>query len=111
MLYSRERVLADVLQELNQLADDWEYEGDITPETSFFTDLGMESLDVVVLATAAQERYKQAFPFTEFFADLGQHNDREITVGMWTDFIAAHLGVADAPNTHKDQDAWTSARF
>jgi acyl carrier protein len=111
MLYNRERILADVLQELNQLADDWEYEGQITPETSFFTDLGMESLDVVVLATAAQERYGQAFPFTEYFAELGQQEDRDITVGMWTDFIASHLGAAPPVTIAKDQDAWTSARY
>lgn len=92
---SRNSILVDVLDELQELADDWEYEGVITPETTFFTELGLESLDIVVLATAAQDRYGQSLPFTEYFAKIGQQERRDVTVGEWVDFIYANLnGVA-----------------
>lgn len=111
MLYSREHILADVLHGLNQLADDWEYDGVISQETSFFTDLGMESLDIVVLATTAQEQYGQAFPFTEFFSELGQETNGTLTVGLWTDFIYTHLNADATSGSYKDQTHGTANAF
>ena len=49
MKASREQIMADVLGLLGKLADDWEYTGEITPQTRFFADMGLGSLDVVVL--------------------------------------------------------------
>ncbi len=104
LLYRREDILADVLRELQQLADDWEYEETIGPQTAIFTDLGLESLDVVILSTAAQERYGRTFPFSEFFADLGQQDDSELTVGLWTDFIYTHLNAVTPAGENNDQN-------
>lgn len=91
MYKTREEVMADVLQLLNQLADDWEYGGEITPQTYLFADMGLESLDVVVLATAIQEHYGRVMPFPEFFAEIGQREIRDISVGEWVDFVHRHL--------------------
>ena len=57
MKASREQIMSDVLSLLRKLADDWEYTGEITPQTRFFADMGLGSLDVVVLGTAVQEHY------------------------------------------------------
>ena len=88
---TREGVMTDVLRLLGQLADDWEYYGEITPETYFFADMGFESLDIVVLATSIQEHYGQVMPFPEFFAEIGQREVRDISVGEWVDFVHQHL--------------------
>src|SRR4051794_2190013 len=64
-------VLDGVLDMLRELAGDWEYDGEITPDTSFLGDLGLESLDIVVLGTLVQQRYGR-LPFAEYLEELGQ---------------------------------------
>jgi acyl carrier protein len=91
MKKSREEILADVLSLLIGLADDWDYSGPITLSTYFFANLGFESLDVVVLAASVQERYGQVLPFPELFAEIGERELRDISVGEWVDFIHQHL--------------------
>src|SRR5262249_33781697 len=81
----------DVLGLLRQLADDWEYTGDITPQTRFFADMNLASLDIVVLGTAVQEHYGQILPFAELFAELGQRSIPDIPISEWVDFIYTHL--------------------
>jgi len=88
MKASRDQIMSDVLGLLRKLADDWEY---ITPQTRFFADMGLGSLDVVILGTAVQEHYKQVFPFVELFAQVGQRARPDIPVGEWVDFIHQHL--------------------
>jgi acyl carrier protein len=83
------QLLTDVLQLMNQLAGDWEYDGPITAGTYLFGDLGLESLDLVVLGTAIQERYGR-MPFAEFFAEIGQRPLRDLTVGELVEFIGQH---------------------
>ncbi len=88
---TREEVLQDVLMLLRKVSEDWEYGGEITPETKFFADMGLASLDVVVLGTAIQEHYGRVFPFMQLFADLGERKIPDIPVGEWVDFIHGHL--------------------
>lgn len=91
MKTSREAILADILVLLRSLADDWEYSGVITRDTYLLADMGFESLDVVVLGTAVQEHYRQILPFSEFFAEIGRREPRDVSVGEWVDFIYEHL--------------------
>jgi hypothetical protein len=48
----------------------------------------MESLDLVVLGTALQERYGR-MPFAEFLAEIGQRpvRERDISVGELVAFV------------------------
>ena len=98
MKRSHEEILADVMLLLRQLADDWEYSGDITEDTYLLADMGFESLDVVVLGTAVQERYGRVLPFPELFAEIGQRELRDISVGEWVDFIYEHLNDVPSQN-------------
>lgn len=81
-------VLADVLELMNELAGDWEYDRAITGDTSFLGDLGLESLDLVVIGTAVQHRYGR-LPFAEYLAEIGRRpvEERDLTVGNLVDFI------------------------
>jgi acyl carrier protein len=88
---TRDDIMADVLALLRKLADDWEYTGEITPQTRFFADMGLRSLDVVVLGTAIQEHYKQVLPFVKLFAQVGQRAVPDMPVGEWVDFIAENI--------------------
>jgi acyl carrier protein len=96
MKASRDQIMADVLGLLRKLADDWEYTGEITPQTRFFSDMGLRSLDVVVLGTAIQEHYNQVFPFVQLFAQVGQRAVPDMPVGEWVEFIHQHMQDASA---------------
>ncbi|GGM52192.1 hypothetical protein GCM10011608_41310 [Micromonospora sonchi] len=88
------RILADVLALVAELAGDWEYDDPITPDTRFLADLGLESLDLVVLGTALQHRHGP-LPFAEFLAELGRRpvDTRDVTVMELVDFLGAHRPV------------------
>jgi acyl carrier protein len=83
------QVLDDVLKLIDELSGDWEFDGTITPETRFLADLGLESLDLVVLGTMIQHRYGQ-LPFAEYYAEVGQRPvaERDVTVADLVSFIS-----------------------
>jgi acyl carrier protein len=93
MTYTRERILAEVLELLNRVVQDWEFEGPIDAHTRLYADLAFESLDLVVLGSKVQERFGQILPFPQFFAEIGQRDvrDRDLTIGEWVDFIDRHV--------------------
>ena len=91
------QVLSDVLELIGELSGDWEYDGEITPETRFLADLGLESLDLVVLGTMIQQRYGQ-LPFAEYYAEIGQRplEERDVSVSDLVEFICTNREPASA---------------
>jgi acyl carrier protein len=85
------QVLAGVLDLLNELADDWEYDGVIGPDTYFLADLGLESLEIVVLGTMIQQQYGR-LPFAEYLDELGRRpvEERDVTVAELVAFVCEH---------------------
>jgi acyl carrier protein len=90
------QVLDDVLRLIGELSDDWEFAGEITPETRFLRDLGLESLDLVVLGTMIQHRYGQ-LPFAEYYAEVGQRPvaERDVSVADLVSFIARNRTLSE----------------
>lgn len=95
---SKKAVFDTLLGIMNQLADDWEYSGEITSETFLVADLGLESIDIVVLATTMQNRYKQSLPFAQFFGKIGQREIRDIRIDEFVEFVHQHLNNTDSPS-------------
>jgi acyl carrier protein len=91
---TRAEIQADMFQLLQEMLEDMDYEGELTEMTTFLDDLGFESLDVVIMANTLQERYGQTFPFAEYFAEIGERESRDVTVGEWIDFLYEHLSKA-----------------
>ena len=91
MAIDQESVMTEVLNLLSQLARDWEYSGQILPETFLFADLGFESIDAVVLASHIQDHYQRQLPFPELLAELGRREVKDITIGELAEFIHYHL--------------------
>lgn len=89
------QVLTEVLGLVNELAGDWEYDGEIGPDTYFLADMGLESLDLVVLGTAVQQRYGR-LPFAEYLAEIGQRpvDERDVTVAELVGFVCQHRAAA-----------------
>jgi acyl carrier protein len=90
-------ILAEVLAMIDELAGDWEYDGEVTPDTYFLADMGLESLDLVVLGTMIQQRYGR-LPFAEYLAEIGQRpvQERDVTIAELVAFIAARRAVVSA---------------
>lgn len=86
-------ILTDVLNLLKQLARDWEYSGEITPDTFLFGDLGFESIDAVILASFVQEHYGRPFPFPQLLADLGRREVKDLRISELVGFIHLHLNA------------------
>lgn len=84
-------VLDGVLEMLSELSGDWEYHGEITADTYFLADLGLESLDIVVLGTLIQQRYGR-LPFPQYLEELGQRpvEERDVNVAEVVAFVCEH---------------------
>ncbi len=84
-------VLGGVLELVGELKADFEFDGDIGPATQFVADLGLQSLEIVVLATLIQQRYGR-LPFPEFFDSIGQRpvEQRDVTVAELVTFVCEH---------------------
>jgi acyl carrier protein len=85
------QVLAGILELLEELKGDWEYDGEILPHTRFIADLGLESLEIVVLSTMIQQLYGK-LPFPVFFDDIGQRpvDERDVTIAELVNFVSLH---------------------
>lgn len=68
-----------------------EYSGTIGPETRFFADLGLASIDAVVLGEALQAHYRRPLPFGELMAELGRRAERDMNISDVADFLQRHL--------------------
>ncbi len=91
MTQSRDEVLTYVLNLLEQLAEDWDYEGEVTPETLLFRGLNLQSLDVVVLGNSIVEHYNRPIPYADFLAEIGQREFNDVSVAEWVDFTYQHI--------------------
>ncbi|MDY6831811.1 MAG: hypothetical protein SWC96_08190 [Thermodesulfobacteriota bacterium] len=80
-------IFNDILMTLEKVGEDWEYSDEITMDTYLLGDLGLESIDVVVLGEFLEEHYDQPFPFTEYFTELAQQEITDIRVSDLVDFI------------------------
>lgn len=87
---TREQIMADLTGILRDF-EGREYFGDITPETLFFDDLAMASLDAVVLAEKLENHYGQKFPFSEFVEEMREREVFDIAVGDLARFLQRHL--------------------
>ena len=85
------QLLADVAMLLGQLrGDDFALAGGVTPETRFFADLGLASIDAVVLGERLQARHGAGLPFGDLMSELGRRADRDLSLGELVDFLVEH---------------------
>nr|BFE59260.1 hypothetical protein GCM10020063_037860 [Dactylosporangium thailandense] len=89
-------ILAEIAEMLYAIRDHSGLEGEITMESTFQDDLGMESIDVVSLAGRLQARFGDTVNFAQFIAGLDVDAARHLRVGRLVEHIAASLDQADA---------------
>jgi acyl carrier protein len=85
------QVLEGILALLQEAQGDWEYDGEIGVDTRFVADLGLESLEIVILSTMVQQRYGK-LPFPQFFEEIGQRpeDQRDLSVAELAMFVCEH---------------------
>ncbi|MEO3747650.1 acyl carrier protein [Plantactinospora sp. B5E13] len=91
MTASQEDILAELSEMIRAVLADFAPDDEITMETTFREDLGMESLDVVSLAGRLQTRYGDRVNFAHFVATLDLQTVRDLRVGQLVDHIAGSL--------------------
>jgi acyl carrier protein len=101
MRQTRQEILDYLLHTMQELTEDWDYAEPVSPKSLLFTEMGLESLDAVVLGTAIQEHYQAQMPFAELLAEIGQQQ-RDLSINELADFVVTHLGAhaaspADSP--------------
>ena len=87
---SKEQVQGYIYERLAELSADWDFDAEVGPDTLLFTQLGMESLDAVVLGVSIQEHYGRQMPFAELLTSLGEQR-RDLSVRELVDFVHEHL--------------------
>lgn len=87
---SRDQVQTYLLKRLSELSADWEFDGEVGPQTLLFSGLGMESLDAVVLGVSVQEHFGRSMPFAELLSSLGEQR-RDLSIAELVDFVHQHL--------------------
>jgi len=87
---SYEQIINDLAEMLANFGGR-EYGGSITRQTMFSRDLGMASIDAVVLGETIETHYNKTLPFNQFLADLGKQGAYDIEVGALADFLYKHL--------------------
>jgi acyl carrier protein len=84
-----EQILADLASILSDF-NGREYSGPITADTLFFSDLGLVSIDAIVLAETLEQRYGRPFPFNLLLRELGERDVKDFAVGELVAFLHRH---------------------
>jgi acyl carrier protein len=79
--------LGNLLREFNGK----EYSGDIGPKTLFFGDLGLVSIDAIILAETLERFYECTFPFGQFLFEIEREGVRDIELGELAAFLRRHM--------------------
>ena len=89
-------VMDNILALLEEARGDWEFPGEIGPQTRFIGDLGLESLEIVILSTMVQQQYGK-LPFPQFFEEIGQRpiEERDLTVAELAQFVCEHRQASE----------------
>jgi acyl carrier protein len=63
----------------------------IEPETRFFADLGLASIDAVVLGEMIQAHFARPLPYEVLMAEIGARSERDIAISELIAFLKTHL--------------------
>ncbi|MGH3984897.1 MAG: acyl carrier protein [Pseudonocardiaceae bacterium] len=92
-----DQILAEVRGMLTEIIGaEYALSLDIGMDTSFNTDLELESIEFVKLATMLTERYGDRVDFVSFLAAKELHEIIEMTVGELVTYVASCLVLAGA---------------
>lgn len=78
-------VVSEMIEDI--LGESWMEDREVTMETSFGSDLELESIELVVLAEKLQDRYGEEVDFVEWLSEKELEEIIELRVGDLVEFI------------------------
>jgi acyl carrier protein len=99
-----DRILADLAEILSSFHGR-DYSGEIGPETRFFADLGLASIDAVVLGETLEVHYGRPLPFGELMADLGRRAERDMSLGEMAEFLHRHFAAESESQSESTKES------
>jgi len=87
---SRTEILDDLIAILSDQIG-VRFSSSIDEKTRLFADLGLASIDAVVLSEALQKHYDRPLPFHSLMAEIGRRTERDLTIGELIAFLTTHL--------------------
>jgi acyl carrier protein len=89
-----EAVLADITEMVLEVLADYDPgEVEITADTTFHEDLGLESIDLVTIGSMISERYGDHVNLAEFLAEKELDDVIGMRIGLLVDFVVAATGA------------------
>lgn len=91
---SADTVFEDLRSMVTRLLDQYGLDDDIeiTTETLFHDDLGLESIDLVTVGAMLTERYGERVNLAEFLAELKIDKVIGLRLGLLVDYVVSALG-------------------
>jgi len=87
---SRTEILDDLIAILSDQIG-VRFSSSIDEKTRLFADLGLASIDAVVMSETLQKHYDRLLPFGELMAEIGRRTERDLSIGELISFLTAHL--------------------
>jgi acyl carrier protein len=85
-------VLDDIREMLLALLDRYGVDVEITRDTTFHEDLGLESIDLVALGGMLAEHYGEEVNLAAFLAELELDDVIGLRIGLLVDFVCGAIG-------------------
>ncbi len=92
MTARRDQIRADLGDVVRRAFPDRDFADDVTDATRVFADLGLASIDVVVLAERLEQHYGRRLAFNRFLGELRTRGADDIVVGELVAFLDRELG-------------------
>ncbi|MBN9523077.1 acyl carrier protein [bacterium] len=86
-----DRILADLAAVVRRAFPDRDFPDAVSDDTRVIGDLGLASIDVVVLAEQLGNHYGKPLPFGAFLKGLRERGADDITLGELVRFLQAHV--------------------
>ena len=96
--HDKDSILQEIVSILEDMTSDWDvaYDEGVARDTRLIADLEFESIDVVQLIVAIEEKFQRRdLPFEKLLMQNGRYVD-EIRVADTVDFLHQHLNGAPA---------------
>lgn len=90
---SAQTVLEDIRAMVTEVLDGFELDVEVTPNTTFHEDLGLESIDLVTIGAMLSERYGEHVNLAQFLAEKELDDVIGMRIGMLVDFVLAVAGT------------------
>ena len=84
-------IYCDLRTVMERTFPDRDYPDDVGPATTLFGDLGLASIDLVVLAEKLEAHYGRRLPFGAFLTGLRNRNATDVSLGELVAFLIASL--------------------